>query len=353
MLSTTRRSDWHPLASLQQRLEITKHPWPSAATSRGVAATRDHAGDHRRSSDVVSQADRAYTTLVLGDLVGEARVRFRGAGCVEEGVPSLHELVWRITFNDLAHDHLVRHAHRLHLLTGPMGVAAASLQFVFYAATITIFLSPFRQSDRIPNCLSTCIDHNTVKLSFCRFVHSHRLTTTNSARYAALRNRSASSRIAALKVFRHSPGSKHFDRVLNLIAQRRVFPCGDVIKRRRASPLDGSILRDRPSSSMRYDSIPLTKVGQKVGENRKSPLTPWKPRTKNGEGGIPPTVRLPVQRFSSFKSLIPACVAPYLSVWSSSPNFLGDNVVPYSLIPSCAAWFVCNSVSKSSRSQWR
>jgi hypothetical protein len=52
--------------------------------------------------------------------------------------------------------------------------AAASLQFVFYAAAITILLGPFRQSDRIPNRLSACIDHNAVELSCGRFVHSHR-----------------------------------------------------------------------------------------------------------------------------------------------------------------------------------
>jgi hypothetical protein len=93
---------------------------------------------------------------------------------VEERVPSLHKLSRRIAFNDLADDHLIRHSHRLHLSAGPMGVATARLKFVFYAATITILLGPFRQSDRIPNRLSACIDHNAVELSCGRFVHSHR-----------------------------------------------------------------------------------------------------------------------------------------------------------------------------------
>ena len=57
--------DGHPLAGLQQRLEIAKHPRPPAATLRGVAATRHHAGNHRRTSDVVDYGDRAHTTLAL------------------------------------------------------------------------------------------------------------------------------------------------------------------------------------------------------------------------------------------------------------------------------------------------
>src|SRR5262245_17024762 len=54
-----------------------------------------------------------------------------------------------------------------------MGVTAARLQFnVLYTATITILLCPFWQSDRIPNRLSTCIDHNAVELNGWKFVHS-------------------------------------------------------------------------------------------------------------------------------------------------------------------------------------
>src|SRR2546423_1792014 len=96
------RSDGHPIAGLQQRLEIAKPPRPPAATLRGVAATRHHAGHHRRTSDVVDYGDRANTALALVDLVCEARVRLRRASRVEEWMPSLHKLSRRIAFNDLA-----------------------------------------------------------------------------------------------------------------------------------------------------------------------------------------------------------------------------------------------------------
>src|SRR5262245_59733968 len=150
--------DWQPLAGLQQRLEIAKHPWPTATTFRGLAATRHHAGDHRRTSDVVSNSDRAHTALALDDLVRYARRRLRQKIRVEEWVPSLHKLSWGIAFNDFADDDLIRHSHRLHLCTGAMVIAAARLPFIFYAATIAKLLGPFGQSDRIPNRPSACID---------------------------------------------------------------------------------------------------------------------------------------------------------------------------------------------------
>src|SRR4029453_11942577 len=99
--------DWHPLAGLQQRLEIAKHPRPTAATLRGVAATGHHTVDHRRTRDVVRNCDRAHTALALVDLVRDARGRLRRKICVEEGVPSLCKLSWGIAFNDLADDDLI------------------------------------------------------------------------------------------------------------------------------------------------------------------------------------------------------------------------------------------------------
>src|SRR5262245_29975998 len=171
--------DWHPLSGLQQRLEIAKHPWPTATTFRGVAATRHHAGDHRRTSDVVSNGDRAHTALALVYLVGDARRRLRREIRVEEWVPSLHKLSWGIAFNNFADDDLIRHSHRLHLSIGVMGEAAAGLKFILYAATITILLGPFRQSDSIPNRPSAGIDNNAVELGCSRFVHNshlHRLS---------------------------------------------------------------------------------------------------------------------------------------------------------------------------------
>jgi hypothetical protein len=113
-------------------------------------------------------------------------MRLRRASRVEEWVPSLHKLSRRIAFNDLADDHLIGHSHRLHLSTGPMGVAAASLQFIFYAATITILLGPFGQSDRIPNRLSACIDHNAVELSCGRFASARMSPSASCGHDAAL-----------------------------------------------------------------------------------------------------------------------------------------------------------------------
>jgi hypothetical protein len=179
--------DWHPLAGLQQRLEIAKHPRPTAATLRGVAATRHHAGDHRRTSDVVSNGDRAHTALALVELVREARRRLRREIRVEERVPSLHKLSWGIAFNDFADDDLIGHSHRLHLSTGAMGEAAAGLKFIFYAATITILLGPFGQSDRIPNRPSACIDNNAVELGCARFVHSSHLRRLSNLALIGLR----------------------------------------------------------------------------------------------------------------------------------------------------------------------
>src|SRR5262245_12928482 len=173
--------DWHPLSGLQQRLEIAKHPWPTATTFRGVAATRHHAGDHRRTSDVVSNSDRAHTALALVDLVRDARRRLRQEIRVEEWVPSLHKLSWGIAFNDFANDDLIRHSHRLPLSTGAMGEATAGLKFIAYAATIAMLLGPVGQSDRIPNRPSACIDNNAVELGCAGFVHrSHLRRLSNS-----------------------------------------------------------------------------------------------------------------------------------------------------------------------------
>src|SRR5262245_58148015 len=163
---------WHAFAGLQERLEVAKHPRPTAATLRGIAATRHHASDHRRTRDVVGNGDRAHTALALVDLVGNACGLLRREICVKEWVPSLRKFFWAIAFTDLADDDLIWHSHRLHLSTGAMGEAAASRKFVFCATTITILLGPFGQCDRIPNRVSVCIDHNAVALSGGRCVHS-------------------------------------------------------------------------------------------------------------------------------------------------------------------------------------
>src|SRR5262245_30526257 len=86
--------DWHALARLQQRLKIAKHPRPTAATLRGIAATRHHASDHRCTSDVVGNGDGTYTALALVDLVREACGRLCREICVEEWVPSLRKFFW-------------------------------------------------------------------------------------------------------------------------------------------------------------------------------------------------------------------------------------------------------------------
>src|SRR5262245_5250573 len=179
--------DWHPLAGLQQRLEIAEHPWPTATTFRGVAATRHHAGHHRRTSDGVGNGDRAHTALALVDLVRDARMRLRREIRVEEWVPSLHKFSWGIAFNDFADNDLIRHSHCLHLSTGAMGEAAAGLKFIFYAATITILLGPFGQSDRIPNRPSAGIDNNAVELGCTRFVHRSHLRRLSNLALIGLR----------------------------------------------------------------------------------------------------------------------------------------------------------------------
>src|SRR4029434_11339852 len=116
---------------------------------RESARARPHAARDRRTSDGVSNGDRAHTALALVDLVRDARRRLRREIRVEEWVPSLHKFSWGIAFNDFADNDLIRHSHCLHLSTGAMGEEAAGLKFIFYAATIDTLLGTLAQTHRI------------------------------------------------------------------------------------------------------------------------------------------------------------------------------------------------------------
>ena len=112
--SAAGESGGHRLAGFQERLEVAENPWPSAAALGLIAAARDHAGKVRRARNVMGNGHGADAALILLDLIGQARMRFRGAGLVPDRVPCLHQLAGRIAFDHLADDDLLGHAHRSH-----------------------------------------------------------------------------------------------------------------------------------------------------------------------------------------------------------------------------------------------
>ena len=63
--------DRHPLAGLQQRLEIAEDPRPAAAAFGRIATARHHAGDHRGARDIMRDGDRTHA-LPFYDFVCEA-----------------------------------------------------------------------------------------------------------------------------------------------------------------------------------------------------------------------------------------------------------------------------------------